>query len=200
MTGGGGSERGWEGNTLVMQSELEPPSQSGQILVTQRRGCGVCFPTNWVSHTLQPLPMPEIFGLVPAHNFLSPLPPPPLLSGNSVTFLHLFILTSTLLFSSLHSFFCLLFGDVPVSPSHHCCSPFSVSYQIAISFSPGPRLQTSVLVPVSLLMVLRFAVKCVGGEKKIFSQKKKKITYHFFQSWFSACRDGFALSSVTECL
>lgn len=53
MTGVGGSEWGREGNTLVMQSELEPPSQSGEILVTQRRGCGVCFPTNWVSHTLR---------------------------------------------------------------------------------------------------------------------------------------------------
>lgn len=132
--------------------------------------------------------------------FFSP-PPTFLLSGNSVTFLHLFILTSTLLFSSPHSFFRLLFGAVPVSPSHHCCSPFPVSYQISISFSPGPRLQTSVLVSVSLLMVLRFAVKCVGGEKKSFLRKKKKNdNLSFFQSWFSACRDGFALSSVTECL
>lgn len=61
----------------------------------------------------------------------------------------------------------------PSQYHHHCCSPFSVSYQISISFSPGPRLQTSVLVSVSLLMVLRFAVKCVGGEKNLFSVKKK---------------------------
>lgn len=62
------------------------------------------------------------------------------------------------------------------------------------------RLQTSLLVSVSLLTVLRFAVKCVArGKKKYFlRQKKKNDNLSFFQSRFSACRDGFALCSVTE--
>lgn len=63
----------------------------------------------------------------------------------------------------------------------------------------GTRLQTSLLVSVSLLMVLRFSVKCVGGEKNLFFVKKND-NLSFFQTQFSACRDGFALCSVTECL
>lgn len=43
-----GVRRGWrEGNTLVKQSKLEPPGQSGHILVPchrRRSGCGLLFP------------------------------------------------------------------------------------------------------------------------------------------------------------
>lgn len=81
----------------------------------------------------------------------------------------------------------LLLSNVSVSVSN--LHRFQLWASITNSSSPS----------FPLLMVLRFCCEMCGWGKKIFSVQKDD-NLSFFRSWFSACWDGFALSSVSECL
>lgn len=116
-----------------------------------------------VTHS-PPQPMPEIFGLVPAHDFFSP---PFLLSGNSVTFLHLFILTYTLLFSSLHSFFRLLFEPSQYHRLISAVHPFLCPIKSFSALGLDYKLQFSFLSLCWWFWGLLWNVWV--GKKKIFS-------------------------------
>lgn len=129
------------------QNKLEPLSQSGPSLVPchgQRLGCGL-LSLKKSCHTLSAVATAKVICLVPAHALVS-------CPCHLVTFLYLFILTSTLLLSCPFNSLCfyLLFCFIlrSLSSRNYCCSPSSVSkspslsalgldYQRHLSFCPS---------------------------------------------------------------